>query len=158
LGCNVGRNLFWLKRALGLRVRGFDVNAATIDEGHRYFGLTDTETTVGGVEALHRLESGSHDVAFTISVLDHIPDPEIALRELLRVAARRVLLVELTLPAFGVVDDPRCVGCSYSHDYDALLARPYCRVVSKRRTPLGEGTLQHYTTFELEAVQYTAPL
>ena len=152
VGCNVGRNLFWIKRTLGAQVSGVDVNPRAIDKGRRYFGLGEHEIAVGDERAVAALPARSVDVAFTVSVLDHLPRIDETLAEMVRVARKRVILVELVLPRFGVITDARCVRCSYSHDYAAAIARLPARLVSRRPTPLGEGILEHYQTLEIEPV------
>lgn len=81
--------------------------------------------------------------------LDHLPDPAPALKEMARLATKRLVLVELTLPDFGSVDDPRCVPFSYSHDYEKLFADLGIRLLKRTRTPCGEDISEHYTTYEL---------
>ena len=67
-------------------------------------------------------------------------------------ARTRVILVELVLPHQGKVIDQRVVGYSYSHDYVSLINRFLANLSSHVRTPLGEGILEHYETFELTPI------
>jgi SAM-dependent methyltransferase len=128
-GCNFGRNLRAIRaRDPTVAVVGFDVNADAVDTGRRHGG---PDLWVGDERALATLPDGAVDLAFTLSVLDHLPRPAAALSQLLRVARDRVLLVEPWLRVEGrvLVDidertgserqtDPYC----YSWDYRRLLS------------------------------------
>ncbi len=150
VGANVGRNLYWIRRAFPqVRVHGFDVAGQNVEEGRSLFGLIPEELWVGDERSLAALPDNYVDLVFTVSVLDHIPDVATTLTEMLRVATVRVILIELVLPQHGKVTDPRVVGYSYSHDYLSLIARLPCQLSSHVRTPLGEGVLEYYETFEL---------
>jgi len=151
LGCNVGRNVFWLARAIpGLRITGVDVNPRAIAKGREVFGLGANVISVGDESALADLPARSIDVIYTVSVLDHLPRVDTVLGEMVRVAKKRVILIELVLPKTGVIDDPRCVQCSYSHDYPSLVAALPARIASHAKTPLGPEILEHYQTLEIE--------
>ena len=56
-------------------------------------------------------------------------------------------MIELTLPGFGTVEDPRCIGFSYSHDYDAALARMPCELIARlaRRLAMGSSSTTQLT-------------
>ena len=58
-------------------------------------------------------------------------------------------MFELTLPGFRGVEDPRSIGFSYSHDCDAAFGADALRAYRETRTPLGDGILEHYTTYEV---------
>jgi|GEM_PF-2338548 len=129
-GCNFGRNLRAIRaRDPAVAVVGFDVNAAAIAAGRHTSGL---DLRVGDERDLEVVPDGAIDVAFTLSVLDHLPHPEAALSQLLRLAHDRVLLVEPWLGVEGRVlldtdertgserqTDPYC----YSWDYCRMLTR-----------------------------------
>jgi SAM-dependent methyltransferase len=128
-GCNFGRNLRAIRaRDPTVALVGFDVNAAAVATGREH-GAPDLR--VGDERDLASLPDGVVDLAFTLSVLDHLPAPEAALSQMLRVASDRVLLVEPWLRVEGrvLVDidertgserqtDPYC----YSWDYRRLLS------------------------------------
>lgn len=88
-GCNVGRHLVEIReRDPGIALRGVDINAAAIREGKRA-GL---HLSVGDEHSLAKFADDEFDIAFTSSVIDHIPDPGLALAELARLAPTLVLL------------------------------------------------------------------
>ena len=69
-------------------------------------------------------------MAFTLSVLDHMPDPATALEQLARITRRRLILVEPHPVREGTGRAVRAAGedardepmpFTYLHDYDALL-------------------------------------
>jgi len=128
-GCNYGRNLVAIReRDPGVRVLGIDVNAAAVARGRRHHGLP---LRIGDERVLRELRGSKFDVAFTVSVLDHVPDPEPILQDLLRIAAKAVLLLEPWLGVEGKIvrdvdgtgtpreTDPYC----YSWDYARMLER-----------------------------------
>jgi SAM-dependent methyltransferase len=129
-GCNFGRNLRAIRaRDPTVAVAGFDVNAAAVAAGRQDGG---PDLRVGDERDLESLPDGAVDVAFTLSVLDHLPQPEAALSQLLRLARDRVLLVEPWLQVEGrvVVDIDERTGCErqtdpycYSWDYRRILSR-----------------------------------
>jgi SAM-dependent methyltransferase len=128
-GCNFGRNLRAIRaRDPTVALLGFDINPAAVVAG-REDGLLDLR--VGDERELAALPDGLVDLAFTLSVLDHLPRPEAALSQLLRLARDRVLLVEPWLQVEGRIlveidertgserrSDPYC----YSWDYCRLLS------------------------------------
>jgi SAM-dependent methyltransferase len=93
MGCNAGRNLELLRRTLPATssLRGFDVNAASIEYGRTKWNL---ELEHADEAYLSRQPAGSMDVLFTVSVLDHIPAIEGVLADLARVVRRYYLAVE----------------------------------------------------------------
>jgi SAM-dependent methyltransferase len=125
-GCNVGRNLATIReQAPDVRVRGLDINADAVAEARSH----QLDAEVGDERALGRIGTDEIDVSFTISVLDHIPDPRPALTELLRVSRRAVLLLEPWMGREGKVvrnvhpgsgETVDTTPYSYSWDYPEL--------------------------------------
>lgn len=88
-GCNVGRHLVAIReRDPSIVLRGIDINAKAIRVGLKR-GL---HLSVGNETYLERFADDSFDVAYTASVIDHVPDPTVALREMARIAPILVLL------------------------------------------------------------------
>ena len=120
-GCNVGRHLVEIReRDPSIILRGADINVAAVREGCRN-GL---DLAVGDETYMARFADDEFDVAFTSSVLDHIPDPILALREMARIAPMLVLLE----PWMGyegkvewVSEGVRANPYLYSWDYAARL-------------------------------------
>lgn len=131
-GCNAGGNLAAIRtRNATVELHGLDINAAAIkyavEHGLKGCGLGD-ETTLAAMPA------GSFDVVFTISVLDHLPDPGPTLSHLLRLSRGAVILHEPWLGTEGRVVKNRhrstdrvidTTPYSYSWDYEKL-----CRAVA----------------------------
>ena len=84
----MGRNLFWLRRTLGLKVAGFDVNQDAISIGRDYFGFDEQTLWVAGADTLDLLPQASQDAVFTVSVLDHLPKVDGVLEDMLRIARK----------------------------------------------------------------------
>ncbi len=149
LGCNVGRNLHFIRQAIpGASVVGIDVNDRAIAEGRQLFGHSADELRVADETSLSKLESKSFDVAFTVSVLDHLPDPRAATADLLRIARHGVVLLELDVGATGrvqgSVEGREIVGYSYSFDYVRILEELGAKVLENRKDSLGPGVLAQY--------------
>jgi SAM-dependent methyltransferase len=152
-GCNVGRNLCALADLRpGARLVGLDVNREAVAWGREQHGL---DLRVGDERTLAELPDDEFDAAFTVSVLDHLPDPEPALWHLIRIARRQVLLLEPWLGVEGKVVDERdgrpLQPYSYSWDYPALFARLGAGRVSERPQPLRAGRWgPHYRLYRWE--------
>lgn len=158
-GCNAGRNLVAIRdRDPEPLLLGLDINADAVAHGRARFGLN---LRVADEGALSALRDGQVDVAFTISVLDHIPDPLPILRDLVRVSRLGVVLLEpyvgregkVLRNAFGGGD--RMVAStpfSYSWDFVRLIgAIPEVHRFQQRWYPLGETSLgRSYRLYRLE--------
>ena len=154
-GANWGGNLqYFLERHPSIQATGVDINPAVLElQGSfpNYRGL------VGDESMLETLETDGFDLAWTISVLDHIPSDDVvkvAIRHLTRIS-RRVLLLEPWLE--GVHGDvsgkvrnavkPGLPGShkafaphSYLWDYDVML-RDLGVTFTKRAMPLHAHSL-----------------
>lgn len=126
-GCNVGRNLWALRqRSTSLVLKGIDINTQAIAFGRRERGLDlcHADETFFQAQA-----DNSFDVIFTVSVMDHLPNPKPILAEMARVARLGVLLLEPNLGAEGKVlkasageakEEGGATPFSYSWDYERL--------------------------------------
>ena len=153
LGCNLGRNLHFLrevlsKKGLPVKVRGLDVNGPVIEEGRRSFGFTAAELQIADERSLEQIADGAFDCAFTVSVLDHLPDIRETCRHLLRVAPKLLVFVELDVGASGkvqgTVDGSPIVGFSYSFDYVRILRELGATILVDRPVSLGAGVAGMY--------------
>lgn len=151
-GSNAGRNLALIQNLLpDARLVGLDINPSAVVAGREKWGL---DLRVGSVEALAEL---SADLAFTVSVIDHIPDPLPALDHLARTAPI-VLLFEPWLGMEGKLttrihsetgETAQATPFSYSWDYHRLAANlglPITEEPFAIETPLGP----HYKLFRIE--------
>ena len=92
IGCNVGRNLFFLKKAGYTQVEGIEINteaaARCRDKG--------IPVRCGAVEdIIPSLPSEGYDTVFTMAVLEHIPtESEWVFMDIARIAARRIITIE----------------------------------------------------------------
>ncbi len=131
-GCNVGRNLRAIRdRAPGVELVGIDVNAEAVAWGRRKWRLDLRH----GDE--RRIEPDAYDLAFTVSVLDHIPDPEAAIAAL-AASAPSLVLVEPWLGSEGAVKAHN--PYTYSWDYASRL-RALGMGVTTRRFPLSDQSI-----------------
>lgn len=155
-GCNVGRNLLTLlEYEPTLTVRGVDINAEAVAFGRKERGL---DLSHADESFLQGQPNDAFDVIFTVSVLDHVPDPKLILTEMVRVARRGVLLLEPSLGEEGKVFKNTDAGggsaaeatpYSYSWDYPRL-ALDLPVDISRQPYPLA-GTLlgPYYWLFRL---------
>lgn len=154
-GCNMGRNLYFVKEFYpNAKIYGVDVNKKAIREGRKLFGF-DKHVLIEGDELyLKQLKSNSFDVVFTISVLDHLPEIEKTLKNLLRIAKKRVILIELVFPKIGTFASKEVVPFSYSHNYLKLLAKISSehkfKIITQKKVHLGPGILRYYHLYVLQ--------
>ena len=123
-GCNAGRNLKLVADKTGRSdaVRGIDINETSVKYGIEHYGL---DLRVGDETSLNDHTDNRWDLVYTVSVLDHIPDPVATCRELSRIAGRYLMLCEPYLPGVtgridgghAAGDKPRATPFSYYHDY-----------------------------------------
>lgn len=131
-GCNAGRNLRAVRdRAPGVELVGIDVNAKAVAWGRREWGL-DLRL---GDERL--IEPDAYDLAFTVSVLDHIPQPQKAIAAL-AASAPLLILVEPWLGVEGAVEAHN--PYTYSWDYASQL-RDFGMSVAIRRFPISDRSI-----------------
>ena len=91
-GCNVGKNLLAIKaRAPRTFTAGVDINGDAVQYGRTQNHLS---LVCGDEQVCDIIPDGTYDVVFTVSVLDHIPDPKPTLANLARISRGTVLLLE----------------------------------------------------------------
>lgn len=160
-GCNAGRNLLTIREAApDVRLAGVDIN----EEAVRVAAEEGLDARVGDEYALAEFATSSVDVSFTISVLDHLPEPALALQELVRISRKAVLLLEPWVGSEGKVlrnpsptDADEMVDTtpySYSWDYESLArdVAPGWTLTSEPH-PLGRAALgPYYFMYELVPV------
>lgn len=131
-GCNAGRNLHYIRKTFPhTTIRGIDLNEKAVLRGRAEFDFSEDELTIGDEHSLESIPSESYDVVFTMSVLDHLPDPGRALSNLIRIARLHILLIEFALDEFGKIEG-KIVSYSYSHNYMRIL-RGYSGLISDVR-------------------------
>jgi SAM-dependent methyltransferase len=149
-GCNVGRNLSAIRDcAPSVLLRGIDINAEAVAFGRkdRDLNLSQADETF-----LQEEPDQSFDVIFTVSVIDHLPNPKPVLIEMVRAARLGVLLLEPSLGEEGKVlknasnqakNLNEATPYSYSWDY-ARLCSDLPIKFSKERYPLSGTRLGPY--------------
>lgn len=101
-GCNAGRNLVEVRKAAPeARLSGVDINEDAVRFGEETYGL---RLHVAGEEYLAAMEDCGTDVAFTVSVLDHLPVVEPAFEDLARISRKALLLLEPYTGSVGRTD------------------------------------------------------
>ena len=145
-GCAAGANLLAVREADStITSVGTDINETSTKYGRDRWGL-DLRT-----EPLSAFGDDSFDLAFTVSVLDHIPAPDVDeyIIELCRIAPT-LLLLEPYVGSEGKVDAETTTGTSpysYSHEYPRRL-RALGMAVSIERHPLSDwGLGPHYRLY-----------
>jgi len=91
VGCNCGRNLWWLQQSGYTSLAGIDINEAALNSG--YFKLK-ADLQMGDIESQPLpYKDGQFDLVFTMAVLEHIYNDRI-LDEIVRVSKEYVLEIE----------------------------------------------------------------
>lgn len=125
IGCGWGPNLEVLVRHSPLiQVTGIDISPASIKEGRRHFaelGLVNIKLIEGKANNLNSFTNSSADIVFSDATLLYIgPDMiELTINEMLRVASRRILLLEMHQKGAGIYGHYTRDG--WLRDYQALL-------------------------------------
>jgi SAM-dependent methyltransferase len=89
LGCNVGRNLYGLKRAGYFNLHGIEINPRAVELGRKHFNLDNIDIKIGSIEDL--IEGiDPVDCIFTVGVLMHNPNDWIL--DVIKRKAKRVIL------------------------------------------------------------------
>jgi SAM-dependent methyltransferase len=144
----------------GAALRGFDINAKSIEVGRAKWGLT---LDVADEAYLSRLDPGSVDVFFTVSVLDHLPAIEGVLADIARVIRGYYVAIEpFPEEALRYLDVFKRDGAireavttetpfSYLHPYDQLA--PAAGLVARLDVPMPPyaanwGPLYRLTVYE----------
>ena len=150
-GANAGRNLAAIRRTLpSAHLIGLDINEGAVAAGRERWGL---DLRVGDVAALSGLKA---DLAFTVSVLDHLPEPSFALAALADVAPT-VLLIEPWIGKEGTLTErthadtgetKAVTPFSYSWDYWRLAQELGLRVDSEP-FPIETDLGPHYMLFRV---------
>ena len=149
-GCGSGRNLALLRDLTPARLVGVDLNPTAVEWGRENFGLDlrvgdETWPPAQGLDAF--------DIVYTVSVIDHIPDPQTAIRALVAAAADLVVVCEIMHSEIGRLArmedaDGRLTDgypFSYFHDYPALFAAAGAWLVADIACPVGTtGVLPYY--------------
>ena len=150
-GANAGRNLDLIRqRHADCLYRGVDVNPLNVERGKTRFGL---DLITADEAWLPAQPDDSVEVAFTVSVIDHMPYPEDVLRHLLRVSSQYLVLFELAHDRLGrathnlVHDDATATLApvyrySYIHDYRHECERKFGALcIADLRVPIGKANL-----------------
>jgi SAM-dependent methyltransferase len=149
-GCGSGRNLAVLRDLTPARLVGVDLNPTAIAWGRDNFGL---DLRVGDEAWLPAQGRDAFDLAYTVSVIDHIPEPQNAVRALVSVAADLVAIYEIMHSATGrlarMEDSAGRLGdgypFSYFHDYPSLFAAAGAWLLADLACPAGaSGVLPYY--------------
>lgn len=144
LGCNCGPNLYRLAKHLpDTAIRGIDINAHAVSEGRRLLaeeGVRNVELERGSMELLRQCPDRGVDVVLADATLLYVgPDLiELVLQDLVRVAAKAIVLVEwhaVRKPeedVLGVYE-----GGGWRRDYVALLkmCRPMPKTIRLTKIP-----------------------
>ena len=150
-GASAGRNLAAIRKILpAAQLIGLDINHGAIEAGRERWGL---DLRPGGVAALSGLKA---DLAFTVSVIDHLPEPSAAISALVDVAPT-VLLIEpwtgeegiLTKRTHAETGETKAVTpFTYSWDYWRL-AQELGLLVNSEPFPIETDLGPHYRLFSL---------
>jgi SAM-dependent methyltransferase len=100
-GCGSGRNLNQINDHFEKQdldgnlklLKGIDINQHLIEYGQKNFSK-NLELIVGDEHSIKKEKSNFYDLIFTVSVLDHIPDPLMTIKQLIKKTKRYIIFVE----------------------------------------------------------------
>jgi len=100
-GCGSGRNLnqindFFENQTLEENfylLKGIDINQHLIEYGKTNFPK-NLELIVADEDFIKKEKNNFYDLIFTVSVLDHIPDPSFTIQELIKKTKRYIIFIE----------------------------------------------------------------
>lgn len=122
-GCGSGRNLAVLKEVdPNLSLTGVDANAVSLESGRQHH--PDIGFIYGDEQTLKAMKISHYDIVLTVSVLDHIPDPEwrTVYDDLKRIARKAVVLLE---PALFIEINDNLVMQEVDFDCISIASAPY---------------------------------
>ena len=96
LGCNVGRNLEYLRRAGYKNLAGIEISRRALPMREEHFPELDIDYYEGRIEdRIFWLSAASIDIVFSMAVLQHIhPNSEWIFPDIARVAKRGIVTIE----------------------------------------------------------------
>jgi SAM-dependent methyltransferase len=149
-GCGSGRNLAVLRDLTPARLVGVDLNPTAVAWGCENFGL---DLQVGDEAWLPAQGADAFDIVYTVSVIDHIPQPQKAIGALVAAAAELIVICEIMHSETGRLTrmedaDGRLTDgypFSYFHDYPSLFAAAGAWLLADVACPVGTtGVLPYY--------------
>jgi hypothetical protein len=156
VGTYQGYRLGKLARALESRLFvGIDLGFVNLAIGAQRLPLPGNAAVVNADACALPFRPGSADLVFTIVALTHVPPDRVvrALREMVSVASRYVMLVEIDCRPMQWGRRLQAMGLSYGHmhRYETLVDRRVARVIE--REPIrDESGHPRYTLFVFEKV------
>jgi len=143
-GCHTGRNLFYIKKAFPqLKIFGIDINEKAIKTGKEKFGVP---IRFGDEQYLSTIPDNSYDFVFTVSVIDHLVEPEKVCKELTRISKKYIVMLE---PFYGkegkILEMPKpkfrfwlkkTLPYTYSWDYTRIFSNLNVKQLSNSSCPL----------------------
>ncbi len=155
-GCGSGRNLAVLRELTSARLVGVDMNPTAIAWGRENFGL---DLRIGDESWLSQQGKDAFAIVYTVSVIDHIPMPENAVRALVAAAADLVVIYEIMHSVTGRVirmEDEQGkltegYPFSYFHDYPRLFAAAGAWLLADLAFPVADSGLLAYYRLQVYA-------
>ena len=143
-GCHAGKHLYYIKQELPhIEIFGIDINEQAISVGKKKFNIP---IEIGNEDFLKKIPDNSFDIVFTVSVIDHVVEPEIICNELTRIAKKYIILLEpyhqeegkivkmKTRPWYGI---RKTFPYSYSWNYTRIFSNFDVNLLSDTSCPLG---------------------
>jgi len=164
-GCNAGKNLIAIRERLPeAYLEGVDINQKAIEIA-RSFGL---RAFAGDQAILETYPDRCFDICFTVSVLDHLPEPSLVIQELARMSSKGLYFLEPWLGTEGRVvrnfnrrlnREIETTPYSYSWDIAAMVKQllPGWQL-TVQPMPLPTNLGPHYVLFKLLPILHSASL
>ena len=98
IGCNVGRNLNYLRTHKKMEVAGIEINKDALETLRKIYPALQDQKLIQGVaqECVSEVPDNAYDLVYSMAVLMHLhPDtPETFWREIVRVARKNIITIE----------------------------------------------------------------
>jgi glycosyltransferase involved in cell wall biosynthesis/SAM-dependent methyltransferase len=150
-GCAAGRNLNFIKQKFArlnktANLSGIDINERAVKTGKKEFQL---DISVADEDSLQKIKSNSFDLVFTVSVLDHVPEPSKIIDSLMKLTREFGLFLEPSLEK-GQGEFGKAISAEYEwiksknklpfpftyyHDYESIFKSIGCEVCFKLPLP-----------------------
>ena len=98
LGCNVGRNLFYLWQNGYRNINGIEMNEHALQMMRRAFPVIDGVPIYNGLleDVLPEIEDKKFDIVFSMAVLEHVhPSSNFIFKEIGRICRRNIITIEI---------------------------------------------------------------
>jgi len=140
LGCNVGRNLFYLWQSGYRNISGIEMNAHALEVMQTSFSVIDQKSIYNGLleEILPDIEDRKFDIIFSMAVLEHVhPGSNFIFKEIVRTCKKHIITIEIEDNSSARV---------FPRNYQKIFEKLGCAMVYSESLKGQDVDLESYTT------------